>query len=76
MYQEDKQMNNSIENQFNYILKEHGIYGEDIESILYAVSDMLNYMADKTKEESPYAVNSIRDLEQAAYEVFDLTNYL
>ena len=61
---------------FEYILKEHGIYGEDIEEILFAVSDMLNFVADKTKSEESYATNSIDRLEKAAYEVFSLANEL
>lgn len=61
---------------FESILKEHGIYEEDIEEILYAVSDMLNFVADKTKEEEPYATNSIDRLEKSAYEVFSLANEL
>jgi hypothetical protein len=58
------------------ILKEHGIYGEDVEEILYAVHDMLLFVADKTKEEEPYATNSIDRLEKSAYEVFSLASDL
>jgi len=61
---------------FEEILKEHNIYGEDIEEILYAVSDMLEYMADETKEKEPYAVNTIDRMEKAAYEVRSLVNDL
>lgn len=61
---------------FKEILKEHGIYGEDPEEILYAVHDMLTLIADETKEKEPYAVNSIDRLEKAAYEVFSLANDL
>ena len=61
---------------FKSILNEHGIYGEDIEEILYAVQEMLEYVADKTKKEEPYATNSIDRLEKAAYEVFSLANGL
>lgn len=57
---------------FEEILKEHGIYGEDPEEILYAVHDMLCFIADETKENEPYAVNSIDRLEKAAYEVYNL----
>lgn len=57
---------------FEEILKEHGIYGEDPEEILYAVQDMLLFVADETKEKEPYAVVSISNLEKAAYEVFSL----
>lgn len=58
------------------ILEEHGIYGEDVESVLSAVADMLNFVADKIKTEEPYATNTIRDFEKTAYNVFSLSNYL
>lgn len=65
-----------LKEKFESILKEHGIYGEDIEEILYAVHEMLVYVADETKEKEPYARNSIDRLEKAAYEVFSLANDL
>lgn len=65
-----------MKEKFEEILKEHGIYGEDVEEILYAVSDMLNYAADKTRKEEPYAVNSIDRVEKAAYEVWNLVSEL
>ena len=42
---------------FEEILKEHNIYGEDIEEILYAVSDMLEYMADELSKLDEYRKN-------------------
>ena len=59
---------------FESILVEHGIYGEDVEEILYAVHDMLIAVADKTKEEEPYATNYIDRVEKAAYEVYSLAS--
>ena len=61
---------------FKEILKEHSIYGEEPEEILYAVHDMLTLIANETKENEPYAINSIDRLEKAAYEVFNLANDL
>ena len=61
---------------FEEILKEHGIYGEDPEEILYAVQDMLEFVARETRKKEPYAINSIDRLEKAAYEVFDLSSYM
>lgn len=61
---------------FESILKEHGIYGEDVEDVLCAVHDMFILMADELKEKEPYAVNSIDRLNYAAYEAIDLTSYL
>ena len=61
---------------FENILKKHGIYGEEVEDVLYAVEDMLRFAANKTKEEEPYAIHSIRQMNDAAYQVYDLTSYL
>ena len=61
---------------FESILEKNGIYGEDVENVLYAVEEMLKLMADKTKEEEPYATRTIAEMNVAAYHVFDLTNYL
>lgn len=61
---------------FNEILEKHGIYLEDVEEILNAVSEMLDYAANTLKEKEPYATISIRNLEVAAYEVFDLISNL
>ena len=61
-----------MKEKFEDILKEHGIYGEDAEEILYAVHDMLSFVADKTKREEPYATNYIDRIEKAAYEVYSL----
>jgi len=65
-----------MRDKFEQILKNHGIYGEDIEEIIYSVSEMLELMADDTKKNEPYATNSINRMESAAREVFELTNYL
>lgn len=61
---------------FDKILKDHGICEEDIEEILYSVSDMLKLVAEETKENEPYAINSIDRLEKAAYEVSNLATDL
>ena len=61
---------------FDEILKEYGIYGEDVEDILNAVYDMIIYAADEIKRNEPYATNSIDRLEKAAYEIFNLKDEL
>ena len=65
-----------LKEKFESILKEHGIYGEDVEDILYAVHDMLVCVDDDTKKKEPYDKNSVDRLEKAAYEVFSLANDL
>lgn len=65
-----------MRDQFEKILREHGIYGEDLEEVLYAVSDMLNLSAEKTEKEEPYATNSIQRMKAASREVMNLTTLL
>lgn len=65
-----------MKQKFENILERHGIFGEDVEEVLFAVSDMLEFMADKMATKEPYATESISKLENAAYEVADLVNFL
>ena len=65
-----------MKEKFEDILRKHGIYGEDVEEILYAVHDMLTAVADETKEKEPYATNYIDRVEKAAYEVFSIASDL
>lgn len=65
-----------MKEKFEEILNKHGIYEEDIEKILYAVSDMFECMIEKTKEEEPYAINTIYCMQDAAYEVRNLADNL
>ena len=48
-----------MRNNFEVILWKHDIYGQDIETILAAVSDMLFLVAEETKKNEPYAINTI-----------------
>lgn len=61
---------------FEEILHNNGIYGEDITDILNSVQEMLEYMADDIKEKEPYATNTIERYNQAAYTVFSLISEL
>lgn len=65
-----------MKEKFEDILRQHGIYGEDVEEILYAVHDILIAVVDQTKEEEPYATNYIDRVEKAAYEVFSIASDL
>ena len=57
---------------FLEILKEHGVYDDDVEEILYAVTDMLNEQADKMETAEPNAWVSVRNMRNAAQEVRSL----
>lgn len=68
-----------MKEKFESILNNHGIYGEDVEQVLFAVHDMFAFMADKTYEEepcSPYAHELVKKYNSTAYEVFCLRNVL
>ena len=65
-----------MKEKFENILNEHGIYGEDIEQILFAVHDMFALMADKTYDEEPNAHETIRKYNDTAYTVFCLRDVL
>ena len=45
---------------------------DKFEEILYAVEEMLDFVANETREKEPYATNSIDRLKKAANEVFNL----
>lgn len=61
---------------FTEILKNNGIYGEDPEDILNAVSEMFEFEVKYTKKMYPYATNSIRNEEQVVHETWEMTNVL
>lgn len=61
-----------MERKFYEILRENGIFGEDVNAVLYAVSEMLEYAADETKRKEPYAIHTIDDLRSAKNSVQDL----
>ena len=61
---------------FEEILNRNGIYGEDVTDILNSVQEMLEYMANDTKEKEPYATNTIDRYNNAAYTVFSLISEL
>lgn len=65
-----------MKEKFESILNEHGIYGQDVEQVLFAVHDMLAFMADKTHEEEPHATETAKRYSQTAYEVFSLRDVL
>lgn len=65
-----------MKEKLNQIMKDHGIFGEEVETILEVVQDMLTYAADDLKENSPQAIKSIDDLENAARTIWDLQTNL
>lgn len=58
------------------ILNDHGIFGEEVETVLNAVHDMLVYVTDDLKENEPDAINTIDEMERAASVICDLQTNL
>lgn len=65
-----------MEDKFMEIIKSYDIDAPSVEGVLYAVSDILKTMAEKTKEEEPEAWRSIENMEKAAMEVIQLVWYM
>lgn len=62
--------------QLKEIMRKNCIVGCEVEDVIYFVQDLLEFQADETKEKYPYATRSIERLEAAAYEVWNLLEYL
>lgn len=62
--------------ELKHIMKKHCILDCEIEDAIYFVQDLLEFQADELKRTEPYAVNSIRRLEEAAREVCGLIDYV
>lgn len=62
--------------QFEEILKRNLILPCDVEDSIDFVNELLELQARELEETEPYAVNTIRRLKDAAYEVFCLKDYL
>ena len=58
------------------IMKKYCILDCEVEDTIYFVQDLLELQADELKKTEPYAVNSIRRLEEAAREVCGLIDYV
>lgn len=62
--------------QLKEIMNKHCIFGCETEDVIYFVQDLLEFQADETRKNYPYATRSIERLEAAAYEVWNLLEYL
>ena len=61
---------------FEAILNNYGVECAEVEKVLYAAREMLELAAQEIAEKEPYASTSISNLENAAREVYDLTDLL
>ena len=61
--------------EFNELKKKYSIY-DDIDEVLDFVSELLSRRARDLEKEEPYATRAIDSLDKAAYEVWDLIDYI
>jgi hypothetical protein len=62
-------------NDFYELKTKYSIY-DDIENILDFVSELLSRRAREIEATEPYATRTIDDIDKAAYEVWDLIDYI
>ena len=62
--------------QLKKIMEDNYIFGTDWMDAIQFVQDLLEHQADELKENEPYAIVTIRKLEDAIYEVFSLQSYV
>lgn len=61
--------------EFNELKKKHSIY-DSIDDVLDFVSELLHMRAREIEQSEPYATVTIDFLDKAAYEVWDLIDYI
>ena len=61
--------------EFNELKKRYSIH-DDIDQVLDFVSELLNKRARELEKECPYATRSIDSLDKAAYEVWNLIDFV
>ena len=61
--------------EFNELRKKYGIY-DDIDDVLDFVSELLHRRAREMEKNEPYATHTVEFLDKAAYEVWDLIDYV
>ena len=58
------------------LMKEHLVFESEIDDIFEFVLDLLEARADEIEKAYPYAFNTINRLRSAAYETYDLIDYV
>ena len=61
--------------EFNELRKKYSIY-DDIDDVLDFVSELLHRRAREIEKSEPYATRTVDELDKAAYEVWDLIDYI
>lgn len=58
------------------IMDDNYIFESEIDDSIQFVQDLLEFQAKEIEETEPYATNTIRRLRDAAYDVWDLQEYV
>ena len=61
--------------ELNELRAQYGIY-DDIDDVLDFVSELLHKRAREIEKNEPYATHTVELLDKAAYEVWDLIDYV
>ena len=60
----------------NEIMKQHCILPSELDDVFDFVSEILYQRRKDLEKNEPYATNTMRDLEKAEHEVYDLIAYV
>ena len=58
------------------IMEDNYIFPSEVEDAIQFVQDLLEFYAEELRKNEPYAINTIRRLEDAAREVWNLQEYV
>lgn len=72
---DEKEVTKMTLKEFNELKKKYFIY-DDIDDVLDFVSELLHRRAREIEKTEPYATREIEFLNKAAYEVWDLIDYI
>lgn len=62
--------------EFKQLKQKYNIADCEVDDVCNFVSDLIYKRAEEVEREEPYAVNTIMRLKDAAYEAWDLINYI
>lgn len=58
------------------IMSDNYIFDSEVDDAIQFVQDLLEFKAKELEQNEPYAINTIRHLKDAAYEVWNLQEYV
>lgn len=58
------------------LMEDYCVTESELDDIIWFIQELLERKAKELRDEEPYATTAIRRLKEAAYEVYNLTDYI